>query len=417
MSSEINWKNVVFYSVFLSIVIVLVEFFIQPTDYIRFDFLKKQIEKNTFSQHIAPERLFVNAWRITRNSYVDKSLNQQDWKYWRNRYFKNIKNMEDANVAINSMLASLNDPYSKFLLSNSFAKHKMVIDSKISGIGVLFDKTGEDIVINHVIANSAADETDVQVGDAIVSINGQDTQELEMDKIVSALASGEGEKVTITIRRNNVLITKELTKKDIFLSTIDYEINDDNIGIITLSSVMGEKTVEDFLKLIVLTNDTDGLIIDLRNNYGGILVNAIQMANYMFNEKEIISIDSRVNRKYQIYSETDKLFKEKPIVILVNNKTASAAEIFAGTLQVNLGAVVVGENTFGKNVIQQVIPMSNATGLIITTDKYILPDGRDINHVGLVPDIYVQKLSKETSKDEQMELAKKIIAEIVKKNK
>lgn len=414
MANDINWKNIIIYSIVITMVMVLIEFFLQPTSYIKFDFLKKFSKEIIASQYIAPQRLFVNSWRTIRNSYVDETLNGQDWTYWRNRYFKQIKTFDDANVAINSMLASLNDPYSKFLLSNSFAKQKMVIDSKITGVGVLFDKAGEDIVINHVFANTSAATENIQTGDIIVNINGQDTKNISIEKLVEELTSGTKEKVEITVKRDNVLITKNLTKKDIFVSTMNYEITDENIGIIKLSSVTGEKAISDFMNVLFKTDSTKGIIFDLRNNYGGNVVNAILMANLMMNDKEVIRIKSRVNREYEIYTENEKIFKEKPLVILVNNKTASAAELFAGTLQTNLGAIVVGENTFGKNAIQQVLPMHNRTGLIITTDKYILPDGRDIYKVGLTPDIV---LKNEKNKDIQLEEAKKLINEVVKNKK
>ena len=414
MASEINWKNIIVCSVAVTLVMVLIEFFLQPTSYVKFDFLKNFSKEMTNSQYIAPQRLFVNCWRVVRNSYVDETLNNQDWAYWRKRYFKQIKTMDDANVAINSMLASLNDPYSKFLLSNSFARQKMVIDSKISGVGVLFDKTGDDIVINHVFANTSAAMENIQTGDTIVGVNGEETKNISMEKLVEELNSGDEEKVEITIKRDNVLITKELTKKDVFVSTMSYEITDDNIGIIKLSSVTGEKAISEFMNILFKIDSTKGVILDLRNNYGGTIVNAILMANLMMNDKEIIRIKSRINREYEIYTESEKIFKEKPIVILVNGKTASAAEIFAGTLQTNLGAIVVGENTFGKNAIQQVLPMHNRTGLIITTDKYILPDGRDIHKVGLTPDIV---LKNEKDKDIQLDEAKKLINEVVKNKK
>lgn len=417
MDNEINWKNIIFYSVFLILTIVLIELFVHPMNYVKTNFIKDFFRKLTVSQYIAPQRLFINAWRTTKNSYIDETLNNQDWSYWRRRYFKHVKTIEDANVAINSMLASLNDPYSKFLLSNSFAKQKVILDSKITGVGVLFDKTGNNIVVNHVISNSPAYTANIQAGDTIVEINGKDTKNIDMDKIITELGGGKTKKVTVTVKRNNLLIKKELVKKDIFLPTMKYRITNDNIGIITLSSVMGQKAVNEFKNILIATNNTKGLIIDLRNNYGGTLANVIQMVNFMMDENEILRVKSRVNREYQIYSENDKIFKEKPVVIMINNKTASAAEIFAGTLQTNIGAVLVGENTFGKNAIQIVLPMQNGTGLILTTDKYILPDGRDIYKVGVTPDITLEKEISYSKKDKQLEKAKKILREIVKNKK
>ncbi|MBQ8886658.1 MAG: PDZ domain-containing protein [Candidatus Gastranaerophilales bacterium] len=414
MSNQLNWKRIIFSSSILLIIVLLLEIFVQPANYINLNLLRKFFEKVTASQYIAPKQLFINVWRITKNTYIDKDMNNQNWTYWKIRYVKKIKTIDDVNVAVNSMLASLNDSYSSFLMSNSYSKRRMKIDSKITGVGVFVEEVGSEIVINQVVYNSSADMENIQVGDVIVSIDGKKVNTEKLDEVIEALVIGEKDSVSVTIKRNNVLMTKKLTSKDIPIQTMKYEITDDNIGIITLSNIMGQKAVLDFSRILYLTNKTNGIIIDLRNNYGGLVMNAVQMAGFMMNEKEIVQIKSRANRQLRIFSEKDSIFQEKPIVVLVNAKTASAAEILAGTLQVNLGAVLIGERTYGKNVIQQVIPMHNRTGLVITTDKYILPNGEDIYKVGIKPDIFVVN---EGKKDRQLEEAKKLINEVVKNKK
>ncbi len=403
MNKDLQLKNILFYSIFLFISIVVFYILLKPQENIRLDFVHNFIKKITSAQNIAPQRLFINAWRITKNSYVDNSLNNQDWTRWRNRYTKHIKTLDDANIAINTMLTSLNDPYTKFLQSELFSKQKMILDSKITGIGVQFNKSGDDIVINHVLDNSPAQSESIMAGDTIIAVNGTNTSELNVEDIVKTIESDKEETIELTIKHNDKTITKKLKKRDIPIQTMDYKITDDNIGIITLTNIMGEKAVEDFKDILAATNDTKGIIIDLRNNYGGILANAIEMSNYMLNEEKIVSIESRVNAKYQIYSDDEVIFKDKPIVILINNLTASAAEIMAGTLKDNKNAIIIGEHSFGKNSIQQIIPMPNATGLILTTDKYILPNGEDIYNKGITPDIKIRKPS------EQMQKALEII--------
>jgi len=143
--------------------------------------------------------------------------------------------------------------------------------------------------------------------------------------------------------------------------------------------------------------------LDLRNNFGGIAANAFETANYMMDSAEIAGIKSGSGRIYHIYSADERIFTKKPVIILINRKTASAAEILAGALKIQENAVLIGENSYGKNSIQQVIPMHNKSGLIITTDKYILPDGSDIYNTGLQPDIYIKQLP--GFKDMQMETA------------
>ena len=414
MSKEIKTKNIIFYSVFGLITVLLLDLFFKPEININMDFIGNGLKKVTSSQNIAPQRLFINAWRIAKNSYIDETLNNQDWMRWRTRYVKHIKTMEDANVAINSMLASLNDPYTKFLQSELFSKQKMILDSKITGVGVLFNKAGDEVVVNHVLDNSSAQEENIMPGDTIVEINGTKTSELEIEDIVKTMESGEKGTVEIKIKRNNEIINKTLKRTDIPIETMECKIVD-NIGLITLSNTMGDNAVEEFKQILIDTNDTKGLIIDLRNNYGGILANAVQMVNFMLSEDEtIFSINSRAKANFQIYADKEKVFKDKPVIVLINNLTASAAEIMAGTLKDNLNAVLVGEHSFGKNSIQQVIPLQNATGLILTTDKYILPNGQDINKKGIVPDIEMkQKIAFSIEKDNQIQKAIEIINSVV----
>lgn len=415
MNKEIQQKNIIFYSVFLVITIVIFSLFFKTENYINFDIIHKTLQKITISQNIAPQRLFINTWRIIKNSYVDETLNNQDWTRWRIRYIKHIKTIEDADIAINSMLASLNDPYNKFLQSVLFAKQKMIIDSEIKGIGILFNKSGKEIVINHIMDNSPAKNADILPGDTIVSINGKTADNLEMKTIINTIETSDNKEIELTIKRKNIIIKKKLKKQTIPIKTMEYTITKDNIGIITLANIMGEQAVSDFKDIIIKTNDTKGIIIDLRNNYGGVLANAIQMANFMMDTGKIVSIQSRINTKYQIYSDGEKIFKNKPIVILINRNTASASEILAGTLKDNLNAILIGERSYGKNSIQQVIPMPNETGLILTTDRYILPDGSDIYGKGLEPDIVIKQDTIFTQKnDKQLRKAKKIIRELVK---
>lgn len=408
MDKDISKQSLIFIFITAILLIVLLGF----NNNLQFKIPDKILKDISGNQNIAPNRLFVKAWRITRNSYIDKTMNHQKWSKWRLRYFKHIKTIDDANIAINSMLLSLNDPYTKFLLSDGFSKQIKMMDSKITGLGLVLNKTDKGVIVNHTLENSPAKTANINAGDTIVGINGKEASVNDINKLLDDVETGKTKKVQITFKRNNQLITKELTAKDIPIKTMHYQITKDNIGIITLSNIMGEKAINDFQTLIKATNNTKGLIIDLRNNYGGIFINAIQMANYMLDIDKIVSIKSRINREYQIYSADENIFKDKPIVILINNKTASAAEILAGTLQDNHNAILIGENTFGKNTIQQVIPLANKTGLIITTDKYILPLGEDIYEKGLIPKIYI--INNSAEKDVQMETAIKLLNSIVK---
>ena len=417
MNNEIKIKNIIIYLAIIIISFITADIFFNPKINFKTNFFHNLMHKILIYEDIAPQRLFVKAWRITKNEYIDSSLNGQNWAKWRLRYFRHIKTIDDANVAINSMLASLNDPYTKFMKSNSFKKQKIILDSQITGVGILFYKAGEDVIINHVIANSPAQNANIYTGDYIISINGKEVKNLETDEIAELINTSK-DTVDLVIKRKNEIIKKTLIKKVIPIKTMNYVITTDNIGIIYLSNIMGKRAANDFDGIIKGTNNTNGIIIDLRNNYGGIIANAMQMANLMLTNEMILSIKSRNGDEYQIYADNEKIFKDKPVVILIDRNTASAAEVLAGTLRNNINAILIGEKSFGKSSIQQVIPMQNGTGLIITSNKYILPDGKDINNKGLIPDITVNKKStKNNSKDIQLQEAVKLIQKIVKNEK
>lgn len=390
MEKQIRLKTVIFYSVVILITIVAVELYLDSTKLLNFNFLYKRLDKITAAQKIAPQRLFVNVWRTVRNEYVDSSMNRQNWMRWRNRYLKNIKTMDDANVAINTMLISLNDPYTKFLMTELYTKQQQILDSKVYGVGIIFNNNGNKIVVDNVLENSPAQKNQILPGDTIVSINGRDVSKgVDNPKILFDNIS-DNNAVNIKVKRDNKIIERTLKKSEIPIKTMKYKILPDKIAIISLATIMGEKAIKDFIQIIKITNNAKTIILDLRDNYGGILSNAIEMANYMLDEEKILSIESRGNNKLQIYASNENIFEKKNIIILVNKNTASAAEILAGTLKDNLGAVIIGENTYGKNSIQQVIPMPNNTGLIVTSNKYILPNGEDIHNTGISPDIYMR---------------------------
>lgn len=416
MEKHIRIKAVILYALIILGIAFVIYYFI-PTKTVETTSLLKNLDNLIASQNIAPQRLFISVWRCTKNEYVDSTMNSQDWNRWRNRYLKHIKTMDDANVAINTMLISLNDKYSRFLPKEKYYKQKEILSSKITGIGLTFNKTEEGVTVDNVLENSPAEENNIQEGDVILTINNQEATNVSIDEILTSEKAQKDESIKLMIKRDDAIIEKTIKKAEIPIKTMDYIITKDGIGIITLATIMGENATRDFIRIIQATNDTKGLIIDLRDNYGGILSNAIEMANYMLDDEEIISINGNRNNKLQIYASNENVFKKKKVVILTNKNTASAAEILAGTLKDNIDAIILGEHTYGKNSIQQVIPMPNGTGLIITTFKYILPFGEDINNKGITPTIFYKedkKLNKNQNKDLMLEKAIRIVNGLMK---
>jgi carboxyl-terminal processing protease len=295
------------------------------------------------------------------------------------------------------------------LRANLYAKQKQILDSRITGVGLVFNKTDDGIVVNKVLKNSSARENKVMSGDKIVSVNGVDVKNLSVQEIQDIIDKTENDDIKITLKRGEEYSQKELKRREIPVDTMAYKISESNIAEIKLANVLGKNALSDFEKIIKATNNANVIILDLRNNYGGLLSNAVQMADMMLSKKKILDIKSRGKTKYEIFSDEQSIFKEKPIIILVNEKTASAAEILTGALKDNLEVYVVGENTFGKNTIQYIVPMANRTGLVITSDKYILPNGEDISEIGIKPDIKLEKFNDEDYKKTIDKLVEKIM--------
>lgn len=417
MDKNIKIKNILFYTFSILIVLIIIDVKFHPFEKINYTPIKKGIEIVRQTQTIAPARVYINVWRIAKSEYADKSMNNQDWKRWRNRYNNKIKTMEDCEVAVNTMLSSLNDPYTRFLKSTNYKRQKVIMESKITGVGLTLNKSSQGLIVNKVIKNSSAKEQNIMPGDCIIKIDNVNINMMTLEQIQNYINSGKDKVHKVEIKRGGLILVKELKSGDIPIDTMKYVITKDNIGIITLSTIMGEKALIDFKTILEKTNNTKGLIIDLRNNYGGILANAVQMADMMITDGLILSIEKRGVPIFKINADEKSVFTPKPVIILVNEKTASASEVLAGALKSDINAIIMGENTYGKNTIQQVIPMSNKTGMIITTEKYILPNGDDIEETGIVPDITINSVSDKKSKDKLLSEAVKLVNNIVKNDK
>ena len=275
MKEEINIKEIIICTVIVLVLFVVIDIFLVPHIDFKNNFLTKNLQKISNAQYISPQRIFINVWRMTKNTYVDSTMNGQNWNRWRNRYSGQIKTVEDADIAINTMLSSLNDTYTKFLRSDLFAKQKLVLDSKVTGIGILFNTIGNDIVIKQVLEDSPAKDAEILPGDTIVSIDGKKINSKKIELLINRMEDSRKDTVELVVLRNNVLIKKKLKKKEIPIKTMDCKITDDNIGIITIANIMGDKAVKDFKEILEKTNNTKALIIDLRDNYGGIIANVI----------------------------------------------------------------------------------------------------------------------------------------------
>ena len=365
-------------------------------------------------EKISSQKLVDNVWNVIRKNYYDPTMNAQDWYRWRHRYDGKIKNDADAKVAIDTMLASLDDPYSRFMTKDEFSEQNTSITSKICGIGVNISSIAGKIHIVNVIDGTPAQIANLQAGDIIIDIDGKDANGMSISEVANLVRGPENTLVQLTILRNNDKFVKKILRKEIKIKTVKSSV-DNKIGYIQINSFIGSTTPNEFLEAAEKTKDTDGLVIDLRGNTGGLLPNAIFIANLFIPEGNIVSIVGRNGYKYDIKAQETDFYIDKPVVILVDGGSASASEIFSGAMKDYHRAKLVGTTTFGKGMVQKIIPTENETGLNLTVAKYLTPSGTDINKKGIKPDVEVQFTEKNirNKEDVQLQTAKNILNKMI----
>lgn len=366
------------------------------------------------TKHVSSQKLFDNTWSIIKKNFYEAGLNGQDWSRWEKHYKGKIKTDEDANVAINTMLESLDDPYSRYLNKESYSEQNTSIDSKITGIGVnITSINGKTFVIN-AIEGSPASFAKIKTGDIIIKVNGKDITGLKTSEVADLVRGPEDTYVKLTVLRDKKPLNFNIKRKEIKIKTVKSSI-DKNIGYIQILTFIGTTTPDEFVDALEKTDKTDGLIIDLRGNTGGLLPNAVFIANMFINHGKIVSIVGRNGHKQNIYAQDTDFTIDKPILILVDEGSASASEILSGAMKDYHKAKLIGTRTFGKGMVQKIIPMPNETGLNLTIAKYLTPAGHDINKKGIAPDIEVKISTKDimARNDTQLKKAKNIMAKMI----
>lgn len=368
--------------------------------------------------YVSSQKLFENVWSVAKTDYYDASMNHQIWSRWKEHYEGKIKTDEDAKVAIDTMLASLNDPYSRFMDKAEYNDQNTSIDSKISGIGVNIANIAGKIHIINVIEGTPAESANLQAGDIILDIDHKDASGLSVAEIANLVRGPENTTVQLTILRNNDKFVKKVVRKEIKIKTVKSNV-ENNIGYIQITSFIGSTTPNEFLEAMEKTKKAEGLVIDLRGNTGGLLPNAIFIANLFIPEGKIVSIVGRNGYKYDIQAQETDFNITKPVVVLVDGGSASASEILSGALKDYHRAKLVGTRTFGKGMVQKIIPLENETGLNLTVAKYLTPAGTDINKKGIKPDVEVQFTEKNirNREDVQLQTAKNMLSKMISQNK
>lgn len=347
-------------------------------------------EINTLNEQKASGReLFLNSWSIIKSNYYNKDLNNQNWAKWKKRYLYQIKNQEDAYVAINTMLASLDDPYSKFMSEKEFQEQNSAINSKLYGIGINIASISGKIYIINVLPQAPAYNAGVQIGDIILKVNEIDVKGQTIYDVARLIRGNVGDYINLQLLRGNQQLNKVVKREEIKVKAVEYKKLPNDIGYIRISSFIGADTPKEFIVALNRIIDSKALILDLRGNSGGLFQNAVLISNLFLKKGTIVQVIARNGKKNVYSAQDDGCIYDNPIVVLIDESCASAGEIFSSALQENNRATLIGTKTYGKGLVQKIYSMPNKSGMNLTIAKYLTPLGKDINERGIKPDYTV----------------------------
>lgn len=369
------------------------------------------VKDNVFAY--GPVDLYDNVWRLINNKFVDQTNNDQNWAKWRHKYDNKIQTNEDAYVAINTMVASLNDPYTKFLDPKEFADETSSIKGSLKGIGIQIGVKDGKLMVIAPIEDTPAEKAGLLADDEILEIDGVSTKGITVDKAADKIRGKEGTQVTLLIKRKDTAPKSyTITRANIEIKSISQKLPTgmtmpDDYCYIRLSSFISRNAASEFGTILNNNRNKKGFIVDLRSNPGGLLTNAIYISDMFLNGGTIVSTVDRDG-----YKETQRasagVYTSKPVVVLINKGSASASEIFSGAMKDNKRAVIIGEQSFGKGLVQEINKLPFESGINITIQKYLTPNGTDINKKGITPDIEVTLTEDDIKNKNDVQLKKAI---------
>ena len=343
-----------------------------------------------------PCDLYDKVWVLINNKFVDQSNNSQDCARWRHKYDDKIKTNEDAYVAIDTMLASLNDPYTRFLDPKEFAEETNSIKGSLKGIGTQIAIKDGKLVVVAPIENSPAEKAGIKSDDEILEINGESTKGISIDKAADKIRGEKGTTVNLLIKRKGeekpltfIIVRDEIEVKAVSTKPPMDTVIPDNIQYIRLSSFISQNAGKEIGEILIKNKNKDGYILDLRSNPGGLLTNAIVISDMLLRGGVIVSTVDRDGYK-ETARASNEFVTSKPFVVLVNKGSASASEILSGALKDNCRATLVGTQTFGKGIVQEINKLPEGSGVNITIQRYLTPNGNDIHKKGITPDVIVE---------------------------
>ena len=330
-------------------------------------------------------------------------------------YVDEIDQAEVMDSAINGLLQSL-DPYSAYMSPKSYAGMQTDTRGEFGGLGIEIGMESGVVKVISPIDDTPAANAGIKSGDYIVRINSQQVQGKTLTEAVELMRGPVGSEIKLTIRRKNKKKALEFKIKRAIIEvrSVDAKIigTKSKIGYLRLKSFNENSDKQLFEKInnFEKKNNLTGYILDLRNNPGGLLTQAISVTDFFLNEGEIVSTKGRkISETSRFFSKKGDGINKKPLIVITNNGSASASEIVSGALKDHKRAIILGERTYGKGSVQSIIPLKNGGGLRLTISKYYLPSGKSISEVGVMPDIFVEEIGEDfkinTDTDNQLKHA------------
>ena len=343
--------------------------------------------------------------KIDLFSEVLKKINEE--------YVEDVDPAEIMDSAIDGALQSL-DPYSGYMSPEIYQNSQTDTEGKFGGLGIEVGMEGGIVKVIAPIDDTPAFKAGVKAGDYIIKINGEQVQGKTLMEAVNLMRGRVGTDIEITIIRRGLKKAKNfIIKRDIIeIKSVVSKIFNENIGYFRLSSFNENSSdqLRQKIKIFENKNSLDGYILDLRNNPGGLLSQAINISDFFLDDGEIVSTRGRrSNENRKFFAKKGDKINGKPLIVLINYGSASAAEIVAGALKDQKRAILLGETTYGKGSVQAIIPLKNKGAIRLTISKYYLPSGKSISEIGVVPDIKVEEEEEEfqidTETDNQLNYA------------
>ena len=371
-----------------------------------------------------------HVWQIVYRDFLDSSGNfkKSNWINLRKEFLsKTYSDSNEAYDAIRDMLSNLDDSYTRFLEPREFNQMRIDTSGELTGVGIQIvkDKESDDLIIISPIEGTPAFDAGIKARDKILSIDDISTEGMNIEDAVKLIRGQRGTKVKLEILRDSQSFFKVLSREKIELKSVSSKVNQAKNGLligyvrIKQFNANASRETRDAIKDLE-TKKVSGYVLDLRSNPGGLLESSIDISRHFINKGIIVSTVSNDGLK-ETKRGNGQALTEKPLVVLVNEGSASASEIVSGAIKDNKRGKLVGKKTFGKGLVQSMRTLVDGSGLTVTVAKYLTPNGTDINKSGIVPDIEVKMninpiLQREigTRKDNQYKVGEKELINLIK---